>query len=286
MKRVGVVIHPTRRVQDAVDVLDRWTQDHGLELVQLLRTEQPAVAPPGEVSACDLIVALGGDGTILKALHASAKTGTPVLGVAYGSLGALTTVPTGELRAGLDRFAAGDWDGRQLPALAVDGAEGRIASALNDLVLARGGGTQLILDVFLDGELYARLAGDGIVVATPLGSSAYSMAAGGSLLAVGTNAFVCTPLAMHGGSAPPLVAPDHGELTLEVHPGHSGFYLDIDGFRIATGAERFAVTSQQAYATLVATDSSLTGLPRLRLRGLISDSPRLTSREHRAPGSS
>ncbi len=283
MERVGVVIHPTRRVQDAVDILDRWTQERGLELVQLLSTEQPAVAPPGQVSACDLIVALGGDGTILKALHASAKTGTPVLGVAYGSLGALTTVPTGELRAGLDRFASGDWDRRHLPALVVDGAEGQIASAINDLVLARGGGTQLTLDVCVDGELYARLAGDGVVVATPLGSSAYSMAAGGSLLATGTNAFVCTPLAMHGGCAPPLVVPDQSEVTLDVHPGHSGFYVDIDGFRIATDAERFAVTSEHDYAMLVGLDSSRTDLPRLRLRGLISDSPRLVGREQRAP---
>src|SRR5437763_16534882 len=109
MERVGVLVHPTRHVLDAVDLLNSWTSIRGLRLVQVPTGEQPPVAPPGEVDACDLIVALGGDGTILKALHASARTNTPVLGVAYGSLGALTTVPIDELRRGLDRFAAGDW---------------------------------------------------------------------------------------------------------------------------------------------------------------------------------
>jgi NAD+ kinase len=282
MERVGVLVHPTRRVLDAVEVLERWTSEGGFELVQIPSGDQPPVAPPGEVSACDLIVALGGDGTILKALHASARTRTPVLGVAYGSLGALTTVPTTELRAGLDRFAAGDWRPQHLPALIIGAADVHIASAINDLVLARGRGTQLVVDLWVEGELYVRLAGDGIVVATPLGSSAYSMAAGGSLLAAGTNAFVCTPLAMHGGCAPPLVVADGGEITLEVHPGRSGFYLDIDGFPVETEAQRFAVTSERAYATLVALDDFRTGLRGLRARGLITDSPRVIRRDDRA----
>ncbi len=282
MERVGVLVHPTRPVQDAVEVLNSWTAERGLELVQIPTGEQPPVAPPGEVSVCDLITALGGDGTILKALHAAARTATPVLGVAYGSLGALTTVAQHELRTGLDRFAAGDWRARRLPALAIGAAHAHLASAINDLVLARGGGTQLVLDVFVDGELYVRLAGDGIVVATPLGSSAYSMAAGGSLLAAGTTAFVCTPLAMHGGCAPPLVVADDREVTLEVHPGHGGFYLDIDGFRVETVAQRFAVSSEHVYATLVALDDSRIGLRGLRERGLISDSPRVIGHDHRA----
>ena len=282
MERVGVLVHPTRPVQDAVELLRCWTAERGLELVQIPVGEQPSVAPPGKVSACDLIAALGGDGTILKALHAAARTGTPVLGVAYGSLGALTTVAQDELRTGLDRYLAGDWRARRLPALAVGTGNGQLASAINDLVLARGGGTQLVLDLCVDGELYVRVAGDGIVVATALGSSAYSMAAGGALLAAGTTAFVCTPLAMHGGCAPPLVVADDREVTIEVHPGHGGFNLDIDGFRVDSEAQRFAVSSEHAYATLVALDESRTGLPGLRERGLISDSPRVIGLHHRA----
>lgn len=279
MDRVGVLVHPTRPVLAAVDELEDWTTARRLELVQIPAGRQPPVAPPGEVTTCDLIVALGGDGTILKALHASSRTRTPVLGVAYGSLGALTSVPAEELRAALDRFAAGDWRRRELPALRVRAEDEQVVSALNDVVIARGRGTQLLVDVRADGELYARLAGDGVVVATALGSSAYSMAAGGPLLVPGADAFLCTPLAMHGGSAPPLVLAGDREITLEIHPSHSGFYVDVDGFPVATETRLLWITSENGYATLVDLDDSSTGLPGLRARGLISDSPRVLGQD-------
>jgi NAD+ kinase len=279
MERVGVLVHPTRPVWDAIEVLKRWTQDRGLRLVQIPTGDQPSVAPPGEVTACDLITALGGDGTVLKAVHAAGKTRTPVLGVAYGSLGVLTTVAENELRAGLDRFAAWEWQARHLPALELGADKGQPAWAINDLVLARRGSTQLVVDICMDQELHVRLAGDGIVVATALGSSAYSMAGGGPLLAAGTNAFVCTPLAMHGGCAPPLVVPDDRHVTLEIHPSHGGFDLEIDGYRVDTEAQRFSVNSRHSYATLVALDDASSGLSWLRERGLISDSPRVAARE-------
>lgn len=286
MRRIGVLVHPTRPVEDAVDVLHDWARDHDLEVVQMAVGDQPTVAPPGEVSACDLVAALGGDGTVLKALHAAAKTATPVLGVAYGSLGALTAVPEHELRPALDRFAAGDWFGTELPALSLSSADGLIASAINDCVLARRRGTQLILDVYVDHDLYVRLAGDGVVVATALGSSAYSMAAGGAVLSTGTDVFICTPLAMHGGCAPPLVIPEDRELSVEVHPTYGGFDLEVDGRQLPTDADRFTITSRHAYTTLVTFEPSRTGLARLRERGLISDSPRITGayrRERVAP---
>jgi NAD+ kinase len=141
---------------------------------------------------------------------------------------------------------------------------------------------QLGVDVFIDRDLYVRLAGDGIVVATPLGSSAYSMAAGGPLLAAGARAFVCTTLAMHGGSAPPVVVADDREVTLQVHPGHGGFNVEVDGFELAPVTERFAVKCERPYVTLVALDESYGGVARLRERGLISDSPRVLARGGRA----
>jgi NAD+ kinase len=283
MERIGVLVHPTRPVQDAVEILKRWTESRGLELVQIPTGEQPRIAPAGEVTACDLVTALGGDGTMLKALHAAARTGTPVLSVACGSLGVLTTVPENELRAALDRFAAGDWLARRLPALDIGAGEAHLAWAINDLVVARRGGTQLVVEVCVGGDLYVRMAGDGIVVATAVGSSAYSMAAGGSLLAAGTHAFVCTPLAMHGGCAPPLVVPDDQEVTIAVHPGHDGFDLEVDGSLIETEARRFLVSIEHAYATLVVLDGLPSGLSWLRQRGLISDSPRVVARENQEP---
>ena len=282
MERVGVLVHPTRPVQDALETLRRWTEERGLHLVQIRAGDQPEVAPGGEVRACDLITALGGDGTVLKALHVAAPTRTPVMGVAYGSLGAITTVPEAELRAGLDRFTAGDWVARRLPALRVATSDGPITWAINDVVLARKGGTQLIVDVWVAGDLYARIAGDGVVIATPLGSSAYSMAAGGPLVGPELDAFVCTPLAMHGGCAPPLVVPGGHEVRIDAHPSHGGFDLEVDGFGRDATAVRFAVSREADYTTLVDLGDVRTGLAGLRGRGLIADSPRVLFRDGRA----
>jgi NAD+ kinase len=281
MERVGVVVHPTRPVTDALEVLREWVEGQGLELVQIKAGRQPEVARPGLVASCDLIAALGGDGTVLKALHAAHDTGTPVLGVAYGSLGALSAVPQSELRSGLERFAAGDWSAQRLPALQVSSAAGSLAWAINDVVVLRGGGTQLIADVYVAEELYARVAGDGVAMATPLGSSAYSMAAGGAVLAIDASAFICTPLAMHGGCAPPLVVSERQKLTIQINQSHGGFEVDVDGFRLPTESDRFEVACAGAYATLVGLDGSCGGLTRLRERGLIADSPRVVGEEIR-----
>jgi NAD+ kinase len=283
MRRIGVVVHPTRPVGDSVDALCSWAEEHGIEVVQIPTGRQPVVATPGEVGRCDLIAALGGDGTVLRALHASARTGTPVLGVAHGSLGILTTVPHEMLRESLDRIAHGDCFEQQLPALALEGDE-PLQRAINDIALVRRGGTQLIVKVCVEDELYARVAGDGVVVATPLGSSAYSMAAGGPLVVGGVNGFACSPLSTHGGFVPPLVVPDDTALSLEVHPGHDGFAVQVDGFEFTTQAKRFVITCEPGYAKLVSLDGASTGgVRRLRERGLISDSPRIvaeSAREH------
>jgi NAD+ kinase len=285
MHRVGVVLHPTRRVDAALETLQRWTASRGLRLVPVQDAEsQSGAAPPGEVTALDLVAAVGGDGTVLRALHVAAKTQTPVLGVACGSLGALSTVSVAQLPAALDRIVAGEWVPRRLPALAVGTPEGGAARAVNDLVLVRRGTGQLVVGVSVGDDLYARLAGDGVVVATPLGSSAYSMAAGGSLLVAGTDAFVCTPLAMHGGCAPPLVVPADRELRLDVDPCRGDFELELDGRRVESTAKRFTVSTENDYATLVSFTDPDSGIPGLRRRRLITDSPRVLARDGRTAG--
>jgi NAD+ kinase len=273
-------------VRGALDTLRDLAATHGLELAHVQAGDGPSGGmPAAEPDSCELIVAIGGDGTVLRALHAAAETHTPVLGVACGSLGALSTVSPAELRAGFDRIAAGDWRGRTLPALAAETTEGKALRAINDIVLVRRGSTQLIVEVRVGDDLYARLAGDGVIVATPLGSSAYSMAAGGPLLVAGTRAFLCTPLAMHGGCAPPLTVPADRGVVLDVDPGYGGFDLEFDGHRIESSTRRFAVSMEDGYATLVSLRESDTGLGGLRDRGLITDSPRLLARDARTTSS-
>jgi len=176
---------------------------------------------------------------------------------------------------------AGDWTPRSLPALAVDYGSGRAEWAANDFVVVRRGAGQVVAELSIDDELYARVAGDGLIVATALGSSAYSMAAGGPVLAAGTPAFVCTPLAMHGGSAPPLVVPATATATVVVQPGYAGFDVEIDGHDHDLEGLRFALTLHMDKLTLVTFGPSGRGLASLRKRLLVFDSPRVLARDER-----
>jgi NAD+ kinase len=284
-RRVALVVHPTREIAGALGTLERWAAEEQLELVQLATDgARRMVAQPGTVSSADLVVALGGDGTVLAGLRAAASTDTPVLGVACGSLGAMSAVTAEVLDSALDRFRDGDWTVRSLPALAAESEVGR-GWAVNDFVIVRRGPGQIAAQVTVDGELYARVAGDGVIVATPLGSSAYSMAAGGPVVAGGTAAFLCTPLAMHGGCAPPLVIPADATLTVDVEPGYAGFDVEIDGRPRTRGeAVHYRFTLYPDKLSLVTFTGVGRGLTSLRRRGIITDSPRIVARDARAAG--
>jgi NAD+ kinase len=284
LRRVALVVHPARPVDGALETLTRWAAAHGVDVVQLAvdGDRHRDVAPLGTVEDGDLVVAVGGDGTVLAALRAAAAKGAPVLGVACGSLGALTAVAAEQLADKLGRVWDGEWTARSLPALSIRSADGRQEWAANDFVVVRRGAGQLVADVAVDDELYARVAGDGVVVATALGSSAYSMAAGGPVLAAGTAAFVVTPLAMHGGSAPPLVVPGDAVVTVEVRPGFAGFDVEIDGRQRVGEARRFELALHPDKLTLVTFGTAGRGLSGLRERRLITDSPRVLARDDRA----
>jgi NAD+ kinase len=283
LSRLALVVHPTRTIDAVVAAVHAWADPRGIDVVQLGMDGDAGreVAPRSPSRPGDLIVAIGGDGTVLWALRGSAEHRVPVLGVACGSLGALSVVGTGDVATALDRVTAGDWVARSLPVLQVEGDTGETAWAVNDFVVLRRGGGQLIAELEVDGERYVRIAGDGLVVATPLGSSAYTMAAGGPVLAAGTEAFACTPIAMHGGCAAPLVVPARSRATLTVDPGHAGFDVEIDGQRRPLDGTRFEVSFASDRLTLVTFADAGRGLTGLRRRGLITDSPRVLARDAR-----
>jgi NAD+ kinase len=288
MRQLGLVVHPQREIGTAVDRLQAWSDAHGVAVVQVPATgQQREVAAPGEAAACDLIVALGGDGTTLAAIHTAAAVEKPVLGVACGSLGALTAVGADALTGALDRVDAGEWTPRRLPALELEpGAGAAPGRAVNDVVIIRDGAGQVAADVAVDGELFIRFAGDGLVVATAVGSSAYTLAAGGPVLAPGRDGLVFTPLAPHGGCCPPLVAGPDSRLEIALEPAFGGARIELDG-QIHGRVERFTprtftVTLRRSYATLVALGGEEPMLTGLRRRGVLADSPRIVARDARS----
>lgn len=285
-RRLALVVHPTRAISQSLATIERWAAEQAMDVVQIAVEGDAGrrVVTLGRLEAGDLLIALGGDGTVLSALRASTAAEVPVLGVACGSLGALTAVHAERLAEALDQVRAGDWTPRRLPALHVDADGERQAWAVNDFVLVRRGAAQLAVEVSVDHELYARLSGDGLIVATALGSTAYSMAAGGPVLMPATPAMVCTPLAMHGGNAPPLVVPATAAVNLTVHPGFGGFRAEIDGHPQPATAPGYRLSLHDGMVTLVSFSRDLMALTGLRERRIILDSPRILARDARDKG--
>jgi NAD+ kinase len=283
LRRLGLVVHPRRAIDIALDSAREWAQAHDAELFQIpVSGQERVVADPGEVASCDLVIAVGGDGTALHALHAAAAVNRPVLGVACGSLGALTAVAAEEITDALDRIAAGEWSPRQLPGLEVTADGTRSRTAVNDVVVVRRGASQVIVTIEVDGQLYVRYAGDGVVVATPAGSSAYTLAAGGPVLAERSDGIVITPLAPHGGCCPPLVVGSASAVVLQIEPGYAGSRLEFDGQVNEDQPSELRATRVEAYATLVGLGDAEPLLAGLRRRKILIDSPRVLARDERA----
>ena len=283
--RLGLVVHPTRAVDRPLRELRGWADGHGVDLVQVhAACDQRPVAEEGAAEECDLIVAIGGDGTTLAAIHEGVIAARPVLAVACGSLGILTSVPATAVAQALERFSRGDWVPWLLPGLEIAGELGTHLLALNDLAVVRAGSGQTRLSVEVDGSLFARIAGDGCIVSTPVGSSAYTLAAGGPLLTPGVDAFVITPLPTHGGSRPPLVVGGSSSVRLQSAPGHWEARLELDGQRVGTLDEPLVITFCKAVATVITFPAQEPMLTLLRRRGIITDSPRILVDDARRRG--
>ena len=276
-RRYGLVVHPSRDVDTPRDALLGWAAEHEVDVVALgMPVPGHDGLRPADASDCDVIVAIGGDGTILGGarLAAAAANEPPVLGIACGSLGMLAAVRAGDTHDALTRHAAADWEPHELDGLRVTDEEGATAVALNDVCVVRKGAGQVKADVFVDDELYVRAAGDGVVVSTALGSSAYGMAAGGPVLAPHSRMLCVTPLAMHGGSAPSLVVPASSRLRIDVTAGFSGRRLEVDGQPGALEGQVLELTLEPAHVVLVRFEGGESFLAGLRRRSIITDSPR------------
>src|SRR5215204_2162947 len=201
-KRVGLVLHPQRDSGEAVAAVLGWTSRHGATVVGLPDEvgridgviEEVAAE---ELAACDLLVSLGGDGTMLRALRLSQPVGVPVLGVNLGRLGFLAEIDVPDLEAALAEIDAGRSTVETRVAVQADFA-GRTAFAFNDVAVVRHPGHPVAaLEVRVAGQPFVRYAADAVVVATPTGSTAYSFSAGGPIVSPRAEGLLVIPVAPH-----------------------------------------------------------------------------------------
>jgi NAD+ kinase len=277
---LGLVVHPTRHIDGVLRELRQWADRSRAQLVQIPATyDQQRVAEEGNAADCDVIVAIGGDGTTLAAIRAGMVARRPVLPVACGSLGILTSLPAPALVEAVDRFGRGDWVPRPLPALDISRESGTPLVAFNDVAAVRAGVGQVRVTAEVDGQLFARIAGDGCIVSTPLGSSAYALAAGGSLVDPEIEALLITPLTAHGGSCPPFVVRAGAVIRLDATTGYGGARLELDGQVADKVHGPVTITFRPDVATLVGFHDQEPFLAVLRQRQIIIDSPRVLAEE-------
>ncbi|SEF68015.1 NAD+ kinase [Bryocella elongata] len=244
MLRAALISKPQKpELAQLLPELIGWLRQHGYEslldpesaaylvdmetIEPIDRTDLPKYEP-------DLVISLGGDGTLLSAARAFAQTNTPIVGVNLGSLGFLTEVPVNELYETIEAWMQGSavLDERSLMCaeLVRDGRHFRTWDALNDVVIAKGAIARMgEFTIKLDGQLVAGFRADGVIVSTPTGSTAYTLGAGGPILMPQLDAMVLTAICPHLLTIRPIVVPGDAEICVAVDVVPHETYLTVDG---------------------------------------------------------
>lgn len=206
-------------------------------LVELLRRKtgiklsRRTISEKNLAGGCDIVIALGGDGTILRLARQVAEKGTPILGVNLGKLGFLAEVSLDDLDACLAEVLKGDYfivDRMMLQATTSENSESYLA--LNDIVVDKFG-TSRVLDIetFVNGEYLATFTGDGVILSTPTGSTAYALANGGPIVTPHNRSITISPICPHTLTARPVIVPDDSLIRIKVAAAQHKVHVIADG---------------------------------------------------------
>jgi NAD+ kinase len=268
VKRATIVTHGRAdAIGPALAQLERIADERGVKLrfAEDELEKHHIASEDGDTQDVDLAVVLGGDGTMLRALARFLGTGVPVLGVNFGRVGFLASIPPDRMEAGLARAFAGEYVTVELPTLEAEAA-GERHIALNDVVATSGTiGRMIELEWAIGGEDLGRVACDGVICATPSGSTAYNLSNGGPVLVRGLEAMAVTFIAPHSLHARPLVVPRGLEVTVWNRTQGVPVQLIVDGHAFAEVGEGQSIAVQLgARRSLLATLPETTFFARYR----------------------
>jgi NAD+ kinase len=235
MHVVGLVLHPERDCRGPVGAILEWADRRQIEVlgidteVERLACTATAVSAEELSRLSDLLVSLGGDGTMLRAMRLADRQRSPVLGVNLGKLGFLAEVDVPDLAMALS--AIDNHEFTTEPRLAVDAIIGdQVITAFNDIALVRFPGQKTAaIEVRAAGSGFVSYAADAIVVATPTGSTAYSFSAGGPIVSPSVEALLVTPVAPHSAYNRGLVLSVNDSLALDILPTSGPLAVEADG---------------------------------------------------------
>ena len=265
IRTTGIVCKPNRElVCSVVPPLLEWLRAHKIDYFVDEETRAcidfatPALPRTALAHRVDLLLVLGGDGTLLSAARALGSHHVPILAVNLGGLGFLTSVTLEELYPALEQVIAGKHsasDRMMLDAeIRRDGQPPERQCALNDAVATKAALARMLeFDVYVDRSHVGRYRADGIIVATPTGSTAYSLAAGGPIIDPQLDAFVITPICPHMLTNRPLVIPDTANIELDFTPAQEPVYITLDGqigFQL-NSKDRVVITKSASRVSLI-----------------------------------
>lgn len=265
IKAAGIISKPIKdRVCSVVPPLEKWLRARHIE-VFTDRETQSCIDPRGPFverdalgEKVDLLIVLGGDGTLLSAARVLRGHKVPILAVNLGGLGFLTSVTLDELYPVLEQILVGEHNTSDRMMLKAEVLRnGQVVErqwALNDAVATKSAlARMLAFDVYVDQNHVGRYRADGLIVATPTGSTAYSLAAGGPIIHPDIDAFVITPICPHMLTNRPLVVPDTARVEIDFSPAEDPLYITLDGqVGCELGpADRVAITKSSSKVKLV-----------------------------------
>ena len=189
----------------------------------------------GEQPADSVMVCYGGDGTLLEGVHRLGGVDIPVVGINGGHLGFLALAPRENIESVFEDIANGNLHLEQRDMLCVEGLSDDPLYALNEVAVQRLGAAMISVEAAIDGNMVSTYNGDGVIISTPTGSTAYSLSAGGPIVAPSCHSFLLTPLAPHNLTMRPIVMPDTSVVTLRIDTRNNDASISIDNrtFKIA-----------------------------------------------------
>lgn len=237
IERVGFVIKPhAPDIEKILDELIKYFKERKIEYLledEAARKlkEKTGISREKLPDKVDLVIVLGGDGTLLSIAHLAAQKDVPVLGVNLGSLGFLTEVPLDEMYLTLDSFLGGEEKIISPRRMLEASFKGRIYYCLNDVVINKGALARMIqCAIWIDDKEIAILRADGLIISTPTGSTAYSLAAGGPIIQPYIPAIIIAPICPHTLSFRPMVISSDSRIKVQLLTGEE-VYLTLDGQR-------------------------------------------------------
>ena len=236
VKTVGLVLHPGRNCDSAMLTILSWASGRGVTVLALDGEAERVPSQVDEVTAddlaqqSDLMVSLGGDGTMLRAMRLSAGPRPPVLGVNVGKLGFLAEIDPPEVGDALEAIDGNRFTVEPRSAVQADFLGGQHV-AFNDVDLARipGHGSSAVVELTVESHPFVRYAADAVIVATPTGSTAYNFSAGGPLVSPNAEGLLVTPAAPHSAFNRALFLSAAERLTLTVLPTSGELAVEADG---------------------------------------------------------